>query len=124
MFPSCWDGQSFEIKDQKEHVAYPSEVMTGTCPSGFPIRLPSLFYETIWNTYEFVGQAGQFILANGDPTGMSFPLPLLILLTPSRLRLPRRLHDGLGPGIPPGCSEHVHQPLRPDRRLPALQYPR
>jgi hypothetical protein len=74
MFPSCWDGQSFEIKDQKEHVAYPSEVMTGTCPSGFPIRLPSLFYETIWNTYEFVGQAGQFLVANGDPTGMSPPL--------------------------------------------------
>ncbi|PMD37148.1 hypothetical protein L207DRAFT_71340 [Hyaloscypha variabilis F] len=72
MFPSCWDGQSFEIKDQKEHVAYPSEVMTGTCPSGFPIRLPSLFYETIWNTYEFVGQAGQFLVANGDPTGFGY----------------------------------------------------
>ncbi|KAE9364689.1 hypothetical protein N431DRAFT_355117 [Stipitochalara longipes BDJ] len=72
MFPSCWDGQNFDIKDQKEHVAYPSEVMTGDCPSGFPLRLPSLFYETIWNTYEFVGQAGQFVLANGDPTGFGY----------------------------------------------------
>ena len=73
MFPSCWDGKSFDIKDQKEHVAYPSQVMTGECPAGFPIRLPSLFYETIWNTFAFAGKSGQFVLSNGDPTGTSSP---------------------------------------------------
>lgn len=82
MFPSCWDGQDFDIKDQKKHVAYPSQVMTGDCPSGFPIRLPSLFYETIVDTYAFKGQAGSFSFANGDPSGTSyfpflFPFPLL-----------------------------------------------
>ena len=75
MFPSCWTGENFEVKDQKSHMAYPSEVMTGECPSGFPIRLPSLFYETIWNTAAFIGQAGQFVLANGDPTGTFSLLP-------------------------------------------------
>lgn len=72
-------------------MAYPSEVMTGDCPSGFPIRLPSLFYETIWNTAAFIGQAGQFVLANGDPTGTFSLLPLNIShYSPDcRLRLPR-----------------------------------
>lgn len=72
MFPSCWNGKDTTSLDRRSHVAYPSEVMTGDCPSDFPERLPSLFYETIWNTYEFVGQAGKFILANGDPTGYGY----------------------------------------------------
>lgn len=69
MFPSCWNGVDKTSKDMKSHVAYPSQVMTGDCPKGFETRLVSLFYETIWNTNEFAGTAGQFVLANGDPTG-------------------------------------------------------
>lgn len=69
MFPSCWNGKNRTSLDKKSHVAYPSEVMTGDCPTGFGERLPSLFYETIWNTYEFVGQAGEFMFSNGDPSG-------------------------------------------------------
>jgi hypothetical protein len=70
MFPSCWNRSAGNAPpDKKSHVAYPSEVMTGNCPDGFPERLPSLFYETIWNTYAYVGVAGQFVIANGDPTG-------------------------------------------------------
>jgi len=72
MFPSCWDGVNPTSADKKSHVAYPSQVMTGDCPDGFPIRLPSLFYETIWNTYEFAGQSGQFVISNGDPTGFGY----------------------------------------------------
>jgi len=71
MFPSCWNGINKTSLDKKSHVAFPSEVMTGDCPNGFPIRLPSLFYETIWDTYAFNGVAGQFMIANGDPTGKS-----------------------------------------------------
>jgi len=71
MFPSCWNGINKTSLDKKSHVAFPSEVMTGDCPDGFPIRLPSLFYETIWDTYAFNGVAGQFMIANGDPTGKS-----------------------------------------------------
>jgi hypothetical protein len=69
MFPSCWNGKDITSQNFKDHVAYPDLVKTGTCPDGFGTRLPSLFYETIYDTYAFVGQEGQFILANGDPTG-------------------------------------------------------
>lgn len=72
MFPSCWNGKNRTSLDKKSHVAYPSEVMTGDCPTGFGERLPSLFYETIWNTYEFVGQAGEFMFSNGDPSGYGY----------------------------------------------------
>jgi hypothetical protein len=70
MFPSCWNGD-LTSANYKSHVAYPSEVMTGDCPSDFPKRLVSLFYETIWNTNEFAGVPGQFVTSNGDTTGMS-----------------------------------------------------
>ena len=81
MFPSCWNGQ-LDSPDHKSHVAYPSEVMTGTCPEGFNTRLVSLFYETIWNTYEFVGVNGEFVISNGDPTGLCLPC---VPLSPTRL---------------------------------------
>ncbi|KAF8848098.1 hypothetical protein BDZ45DRAFT_698671 [Acephala macrosclerotiorum] len=69
MFPSCWNGVDRTSIDKKSHVAYPSEVMTGDCPSDFPERLPSLFYETIWDTYAFNGINGTFMIGNGDPSG-------------------------------------------------------
>lgn len=70
MFPSCWNESAGpSSKNFKDHVAYPNLVKTGTCPDGFGTRLPSLFYETIYNTQDFVGIDGQFILSNGDPTG-------------------------------------------------------
>jgi Domain of unknown function (DUF1996) len=70
MFPSCWNGKDVDSPNHKDHVAYPDLVMDGTCPDGFDIQLPGLFYETIWNTYAFKDKAGQFVIANGDPTGM------------------------------------------------------
>jgi hypothetical protein len=72
MFPSCWNGKDGTSTDKKSHVAYPSLVIDGSCPSGFPVRLPGLFYEIIWNTAAFAGQAGEFVIANGDPTGYGF----------------------------------------------------
>lgn len=39
----------------------------------------SLFFETIRNTYAFVGVDGQFVIANGDPTGtctFSYQIPI------------------------------------------------
>lgn len=73
MFPSCWN-QSAGVSpaDGKSHMAYPSEVMTGTCPEGFDTRLVSLFYETIWNTAAFIGKDGEFVISNGDPTGYGY----------------------------------------------------
>lgn len=79
MFPSCWDGKNLDgvNHDKKSHVAYPSLGNTGACPEGFPVRLATLFYESIWNTYEFKGQDGQFVFANGDPTGKLLALSLI-----------------------------------------------
>ncbi|EUC36987.1 hypothetical protein COCCADRAFT_2113 [Bipolaris zeicola 26-R-13] len=72
LFASCWNGKDLDTPDHKSHVAYPSMLDGGSCPDGFPVRLPTLFYETIWNTYAFKGQAGQFVWSNGDPTGCGY----------------------------------------------------
>ena len=71
MFPSCWKGPGHETApDHKSHMAYPRDIDGGACPPGFPVRMPMLFYETIWYTSAFKGKKGQFTFSNGDPTGM------------------------------------------------------
>lgn len=72
MFPSCWNGKDLDSDDHRSHVAFPDMVMSGSCPEGFPVKLPSLFFETIFNTYAFKGLDGQFVLSNGDPTGYGY----------------------------------------------------
>ena len=72
MFPSCWNGQDLDSTNHSTHVAYPSGVNTGTCPDGYPKRLPTLFYETIYQTNLYAGVDGEFVLANGDPTGYGY----------------------------------------------------
>lgn len=67
-FPSCWNGDP-DSDNHKDHMAYPDLVNGGTCPEGFEKRVPSLFFETIWDTYAFKDAKGQFVFANGDPTG-------------------------------------------------------
>lgn len=71
-FPSCWNGKDVTSDDHKSHMAYPNLIDGGKCPEGYETRLPSLFYETIWNTYAFKGKSGQFIWSNGDPTGYGY----------------------------------------------------
>ncbi|KAI8933058.1 hypothetical protein NX059_009704 [Plenodomus lindquistii] len=72
MFPSCWNGVDTTSPDNRAHMAYPSSIDGGVCPDDYPVRLPTLFYETIWNTYAFKGKAGQFVWSNGDPTGYGY----------------------------------------------------
>ncbi|KAF5021363.1 hypothetical protein F66182_6591 [Fusarium sp. NRRL 66182] len=86
MFPSCWKGgDAVDSDNHKDHVAFPDLVMTGTCPQGYPVRLPSLMYEVIWNTAAFEDRNGHFVFANGDITGnyklMSWDILSLILET-------------------------------------------
>jgi len=69
VFPSCWNGKDVDSPDHKSHMAYSSLVLDGTCPPGFPVRLPTLLYETIWDTQSFAGMEGEFVLSNGDTTG-------------------------------------------------------
>lgn len=72
MFPSCWNGKDLDSDDHRSHVAFPDLVMSGSCPEGFDTKLPSLFFETIFNTYAFKGVDGQFVLSMGDPTGYGY----------------------------------------------------
>lgn len=72
MFPSCWDGKNTDSDDHMSHVAYPDLVMNGDCPEGFPVRLPGLFYETIWDMGSFKNKQGSFIMSNGDPYGFGY----------------------------------------------------
>jgi hypothetical protein len=69
-FPSCWNGKDTDSADHKSHVAYPDLVLNGNCPEGFDVKLPGLFYETIWDTYAFNGMPGEFVISNGDVQGM------------------------------------------------------
>ncbi|KAH6655168.1 hypothetical protein BKA67DRAFT_534104 [Truncatella angustata] len=71
-FPSCWNGKDLDSDNHKSHMAYPDLVQDGNCPDGFETRLVTLFYETIWATYKYDGIDGQFVIANGDPTGFGY----------------------------------------------------
>jgi hypothetical protein len=47
--PSCWNGQS-PTDDASSHVAYPTGSWAGSpCPESHPIRLPTLFYEVLYD---------------------------------------------------------------------------
>lgn len=72
MFPSCWNGVDVDSHNHKSHMAYPDLVKDGTCPQGFETRLVSLFYETKYDTQDFRGVDGQFVLSTGDPTGCGY----------------------------------------------------
>ena len=71
MFPSCWNGE-LDSEGHKKHVAFPTALQGGDCPAGFDRRLVTLFYETIVAIQNFKGRDGQFVLANGDPTGYGY----------------------------------------------------
>ncbi|POY75568.1 hypothetical protein BMF94_1190 [Rhodotorula taiwanensis] len=78
MFPSCWDGKNVDSKNHQSHVAYPVGGETGPCPSGFPVRIETLFYEIMWSVdpwkdrwKEAKNTSQPFVLSTGDPTGYS-----------------------------------------------------
>jgi Domain of unknown function (DUF1996) len=72
-FPSCWDGKNLDSPDHKSHVAYPSGMDHGDCPSTHPVRLVSIFYELWFYTQPFnkLNDGGRFVVSTGDPTGYS-----------------------------------------------------
>lgn len=71
-FPSCWNGKDLDSRNHKDHVQFPNLLKTGECPEGFNIRLPVLFYETIYAVADFVKYDGVYTLSNGDPTGFGY----------------------------------------------------
>ena len=68
-FPSCWNGQDLDTADHKSHVAYSSLIFDGSCPTGYKVRVPTLFFETIFWTPKYKGVNGEFLLSNDDQTG-------------------------------------------------------
>ncbi|KAF8243576.1 hypothetical protein K440DRAFT_656164 [Wilcoxina mikolae CBS 423.85] len=71
-FPSCWDGVNSDSENHRSHMAYPSVMDDGECPPTHPHRVPSLFYETIWDISPTFGNGGRLVFANGDPTGYGY----------------------------------------------------
>ncbi|KAF2458108.1 hypothetical protein BDY21DRAFT_371012 [Lineolata rhizophorae] len=78
-FPTCWDGVNLDSPDHRSHVAYPTSgsfEMGGPCPSSHPVKIPQLFYETVWDTRAFNDPnewpedgSQPFVFSMGDPTG-------------------------------------------------------
>lgn len=72
MFPSCWNGRDLTSENHKSHIQFPELVQTGDCPDGFPVRMPVLFYETIFDIKLFKNYSGRFVIANGDFEGHGY----------------------------------------------------
>ena len=71
-FPSCWNGKDLTSENHKSHIKFPKLGQTGDCPDGFPVRMPVLFYETIFDVNVFKNHSGRFVLANGDLEGYGY----------------------------------------------------
>tara|TARA_R110002003_G_scaffold1035_12_gene22152 strand:- start:10720 stop:11163 length:444 start_codon:yes stop_codon:yes gene_type:complete len=69
-FPTCWDGVNLDSPDHQSHVAYGEipfepyappvakypytpEQQRGKCPEGFPVHLPQVMYEVMFDTTPF-----------------------------------------------------------------------
>lgn len=76
-FPSCWNNKTVDSPDHKSHMAYPTgDLNNGACPDGYPVRLPSLFHEVVYQTslpeFAWWGEKQPFVLANGDASGYGY----------------------------------------------------
>ncbi|TAQ84939.1 hypothetical protein B7494_g6723 [Chlorociboria aeruginascens] len=78
-FPTCWDGVNLDSPDHQSHVAYPSSgtfESNGPCPSTHPVKIPQVFFETVWDTTGFNDESlwptdgsQPFVWSYGDFTG-------------------------------------------------------
>jgi hypothetical protein len=89
-FPTCWDGVNLDSPDHQSHVAYAEipyepyvaplatrpytpEQQRGKCPEGYPVMLPQVMYEVMFDTKPFNqkelwGEEGTqpFVFSMGD----------------------------------------------------------
>ncbi|KAL6244706.1 hypothetical protein RBB50_008234 [Rhinocladiella similis] len=71
-FQSCWDGSNLYL-DDSAHVAYLSNIDSGSCPPSHPVSIPGLFFEVLYFTNNIDQSAGgEFVFSNGDTTGFGF----------------------------------------------------
>jgi len=60
IFPTCWDGKNIDSPDHQSHVAYGQGSGAnggGACPSAFPVKLPQVMYELMWNVTSFADKS-------------------------------------------------------------------
>lgn len=77
VFPSCWNGKDLDSPTHNTHVSYPlTGGENGACPTGFPVRIPTLRFETTYATHQYsnswelaMNKTQPFVLSNGDGTG-------------------------------------------------------
>ncbi|KAE8447234.1 hypothetical protein EG329_010928 [Mollisiaceae sp. DMI_Dod_QoI] len=69
MFPTCWDGKNLDSPDHKSHVTYSGTGASGggACPSAFPVKLPQIMYEVMWNTSTFMADRSNFPSDGSNP---------------------------------------------------------
>ena len=76
-FPSCWNGEDFNVTNPSAHMAYPVADTLAGCPEGYQVqRFPQIFVE-FWlniNTFDglYTADDAPFVMAMGDPTGYGF----------------------------------------------------
>ncbi|PSN74265.1 hypothetical protein BS50DRAFT_12083 [Corynespora cassiicola Philippines] len=71
-FPTCWDGVNIDSEDHKSHMSFGQG---NGCPSSHPVRVPQVFFESVWDTgifpqSEWPEDGSQpFVWSQGDLTG-------------------------------------------------------
>ena len=67
--PRCWDGKNLDSPDHRSHVAYSGNGASGggSCPSAFPVKLPQIMYEVMWNVSTFTDDASAFPTDGSNP---------------------------------------------------------
>lgn len=77
-FPQCWNGVDLDSDDHRSHVASASAKVEsgGVCPEGFPVLLPEIYMEVVWDTTPFNDPSiwpedgsQPFVWSQGDLTG-------------------------------------------------------
>ena len=62
-FPECWNGRDLDSANHKSHMAY---LVNGTCPSGYPVVLPTVDIEVHYGLVH----GGTISLASGSWTSL------------------------------------------------------
>jgi len=74
-FPCCWNGD-LDSSDHTSHMAYPygpeDPYRPGECPPSHPHRVPTVFYEAIYNTGDIVEPGDELVYSFGDYSGYGF----------------------------------------------------
>ncbi|RXW23736.1 hypothetical protein EST38_g2118 [Candolleomyces aberdarensis] len=117
-FPQCWDGVNLDSPDHESHVSHPPGAFFGAqCPSTYPVHLPLLFMEIVWDTRPFNDPelwpkdgSQPFVFSMGDPTGFGQHADYVFGWEGDSLQRAMDVCTG-GDGIPTNCPELTVQDM-------------